>query len=138
MDTSGQIGVDDAIDKGEIVNRRAFLHRVEVGTAPFEGRRAIAARHQIVSAEIHLACPQAAQFDQELLALGPGCVVGLIGPKEPPDWRQHAHSFVGVDAHRRRKRGRGAHERAAHHPEPERDKLRLHRALLIPVTSAGW
>lgn len=64
-DTPRQIGVDDAIDNGDVVARLAAPHWVDVGTPPLKIGRTIAARHQVVSEEIDLTRTKLSAFHQQ-------------------------------------------------------------------------
>ncbi len=84
MQAARQIGVDDAVDEREVVYRLAVSLGVKVGAAPLEVRRAVPARHEIVSAKVHPPGLEAAELRQQLLAVATGGVVGLVRAEEAP------------------------------------------------------
>jgi hypothetical protein len=98
-----EIGVEDAVKNRPIINRLPvrFL-AMRAGRTPFQRRRPVAGRQQIVRAKINLLWREVPEFADELLAMLHVSIVRLIRAKEPPDRFQFAARLRGIDANRHR------------------------------------
>src|SRR5262249_11197529 len=93
--------VEDTIDDGPVVLGTAGrVLRIGVGRSPFERRRAVAAREQVVGADEHRHRAQLRDLREELLPVLHVGVVRLVVAEKRPHRRQWALALTGVDANR--------------------------------------
>jgi hypothetical protein len=79
-----EVSVENAIEKGPVIHGLPLSPLpVSAGGTPFEGRRSIARREQIVGAEVNAS--EFAEFGEQLLAVLHVGVVRLVRAEEAPD-----------------------------------------------------
>ncbi len=126
LDAALQVGVEDAVDDGPAIDRPALgVFGVDIGRSPLQGRRAVAAGHEIMRAEIDVARRQLAKIGQQGAAVFHGGVVRLVGTEEAPDRLGLADDVSGIDMYRNRKTVLGRH--AGRQAQEKADKPRAQR-----------
>ena len=95
------VSVEDAIDDRPVVDRPAGgVFSVGVGRSPFQRRRAVAGRQQVVRADEHGDGTERRQLREQLLAVLHVGVVRLVVAEERPHRRHRRAARVGVDPDR--------------------------------------
>ena len=85
-DTMFQVGVEDPIEDGPIVDRVALgVFAVDPGRTPFQTGASVAGIEQVVRAEVDLLGRQRAKFADQFSAVLHRGIVWFIRPEESPD-----------------------------------------------------
>ena len=97
-DAAGEVGVEDAVDDGPVVDGLAVgVFGVGVSAAPLEGGRTVAGVEEIMRAEKDVLGLQFAEGGEEFAAVLHRGVVGFVGAEETPDGAKRARGFRGID-----------------------------------------
>jgi hypothetical protein len=96
-----QVGVDDAVGNGPIVDRPAGgVFGIGVGGSELEARRSVAGRQHEVSANVHRRAAQRGQFADQLLAVLGISEIGFVVAEISEDRLIGAGIVLGVNANR--------------------------------------